>query len=154
MTDKEKDFEKILELIASGKLPKELFDEYLSETKLGFMNFEDLKDYFGYNTLIEKQAFYNEHGIGTPKQVYNLAHKYARIQIENDDLKEQVIGEEKIIDQFRTFINPFIDSLSMSTDDGKAYIDCCDENPILTLDLYNDKDFQLFLRLKEILDYE
>lgn len=45
MTSKET-LKKILKLIASGKIPKELYNEYLGDTEIGFMNFEDLNKYF------------------------------------------------------------------------------------------------------------
>lgn len=39
-------FKKILKLIVSGKIPKELYNEYLGDTEIGFMSFEELETYF------------------------------------------------------------------------------------------------------------
>lgn len=38
--------EQILKFIASGQIPQELYDKYLANTEIGFMRYEDLKEYF------------------------------------------------------------------------------------------------------------
>lgn len=41
-----KALEQILKFIASGQIPQELYDKYLANTEIGFMRYEDLKEYF------------------------------------------------------------------------------------------------------------
>lgn len=41
----------ICKMITSGDIPKQIYDKYLSNTPIGFMNYKELCDYFG---IVEK----------------------------------------------------------------------------------------------------
>lgn len=49
----------IARMIASGKLPKELYDEYLSDTPIGLMNEKDLINFLT-KDICTYQDIYNE----------------------------------------------------------------------------------------------
>lgn len=62
---------------------------------------------------------------------------------------EKLREENEMLKKAIDILKPILD---IYTGAGKAYIDCCFENPIITLDLYNDKDFKLYELLKEVLE--
>ena len=82
--------ERILQLIASGKLPKELYDEYLSDTEIGFKSFKDLKEYFNLERL-EQLDKENQELIVNKNLAQKIAiefrHKIDKLDKENQELK-------------------------------------------------------------------
>ena len=49
--NKEDTLKQICKMIASGGIPNEVYDKYLSSTPIGFMNYKELCDFFG---IVEK----------------------------------------------------------------------------------------------------
>lgn len=49
--NKEETLKQICKMIASGEIPDEVYDKYLSSTPIGFMNYKELCDFFG---IVEK----------------------------------------------------------------------------------------------------
>lgn len=45
--NKEETLKQICKMISSGDIPKEIYNKYLSNTLVGFMNYKELCDFFG-----------------------------------------------------------------------------------------------------------
>lgn len=65
--------------------------------------------------------------------------------------KVDLINENKKLEKVIKILKGIFD---IYAGEGKGYIDCCVENPIITFDLYNDKEFKLYNLLKEVLEDE
>ncbi len=44
--NKEETLKQICKMISSGAIPKKIYDKYLSNTPIGFMNYKDLCNFF------------------------------------------------------------------------------------------------------------
>lgn len=56
--------------------------------------------------------------------------------------------------KFKKAIEILKDIFVIYAGDGKGYIDCCVENPVITFDLYNNTQFKEFHLLKEVMNNE
>ena len=82
----------IARMIASGKLPKELYDEYLSDTPLGFMNEKDI-----INFLTRDICIYED--------IHNEDKEYIKsLEKDLDKYRSKLYAlDEAIIDLMNTF---------------------------------------------------
>lgn len=93
-------------------------------------------------------------------------NEISKLKQENQELKEEKLYyKNKYLDLYNSYQNcedlkrkkaieilkPILD---IYTGDGKGYIDCCVENPIITFDLHNDKELKEFYLLKEVFGNE
>jgi hypothetical protein len=84
----------------------------------------------------------------------NLLYGNGGFQTDEEELealntiKKDLERKEKL-EKAIEILKPILD---IYAGEGKGYIDCCVENPIITFDLYKDKEFKLYNLLKEVLD--
>lgn len=137
MTSKEA-LERILKLIASGELPKDLYNKYLSDTPIGFMSFEKLKEYFNLERLevLEKE---NEILKMSVKDTYDTGQEIiGELTQENEKLK-------KAIEIFKHFKTEF--------EEGNGYVALYEYGALCidsTIDLTNE-EYEL---ISEVLESE
>lgn len=89
MTDKEKTYNQILKMIASGEIPKEVYNKYLSECEIGFMNYDDLKNYFD-KEKSAKEMFEELDYKKMPKRFNPLRLIYSKVDNHNDNYSKYI----------------------------------------------------------------
>lgn len=109
--NKEETLKQICKMIASGEIPKQIYDKYLSDTPIGFMNSNDLFEYLENQELKKQLEEKTKIGISD--------HKYA------SKCEDKVITMENQQKEFIEYINKTIEELQcddVDDEEMKGYL--------------------------------
>lgn len=102
--NKEKTLKQICKMISSGDIPKEIYDKYLSDTPIGFMNSNDLFEYLENQELkkqleeADRKLFFTKNELDMrQKSIDNkLTQQKEFIKYLEDEIKEEKDNLEKL----------------------------------------------------------
>lgn len=83
-----------------------------------------------------------------------LVVKVCNLEKENQELLVNKNFAQGVALKYKKALEILKPILDIYAGEGKGYIDCCVENPIITFDLHNDKEFKEYELLKEVLEYD